>query len=160
MRNCGWVAGKFENISRGRMFCTSDRTPGFPARGYNCIAHAAGDSTRPWWPTKDPTYFYWPPDLAREEWDKETVENFVRAFELLGYTRCDSSAEEVGYEKVAIFTKNGRPTHAARSLPNGSWTSKLGGLEDIEHELLESVEGLLYGQATAFLKRRNPDFEE
>jgi hypothetical protein len=48
-------------------------------------------------------------------------------------------------------------THAARSLPNGRWTSKLGNGEDIEHITLAVLEGDLYGKVRVFLKRQVPD---
>lgn len=39
----------------------------------------------------------------------------------------------------------GIPSHAARQLPNGRWTSKCGQAEDIEHDLRD-LEGRLYGK--------------
>jgi hypothetical protein len=51
---------------------------------------------------------------------------------------------ESQYEKVALFAKDGRVTHAARQLPSGRWTSKLGSDVDIEHELY-AIEGEVYG---------------
>ena len=39
-----------------------------------------------------------------------------------------------GYEKIAIYALDGEPTHAARQLDTGRWTSKLGKHEDIEHD--------------------------
>ncbi|TAF36353.1 MAG: hypothetical protein EAZ69_10585 [Oscillatoriales cyanobacterium] len=47
---------------------------------------------------------------------------------------------------------NGIPTHAARQLANGKWTSKLGWLEDIEHEL-DGLTGDRYGVVGQILKR-------
>ncbi len=60
---------------------------------------------------------------------------------------------EVGFEKVAIFAKNGVPTHAARQIDEHCWTSKLGGNVDIEHEL-KSIEGATYGNVVRYLKRK------
>lgn len=61
---------------------------------------------------------------------------------------------EVGFEKVAIYADdNDVPTHAARSLPHGVWSSKMGDGEDIEHTTLSVVEGRNYGKAKRFLKR-------
>ena len=82
------------------------------------------------------------------------MENFLNAFKTKGYDECQTGDHEVGFEKVVIFVNNlGKPTHAARSLPNGEWTSKLGDAEDIQHPTLESVGGRAYGKAVAFLKR-------
>jgi hypothetical protein len=59
---------------------------------------------------------------------------------------------EPGLEKIAIFAKGGRPTHAARQLGSGRWTSKLGRAEDIEHDL-RALEGEAYGAVAFFLQR-------
>jgi hypothetical protein len=59
-------------------------------------------------------------------------------------------------EKIAIFADaTGSPTHAARQLTSGRWTSKLGEAEDIEHEL-RAIEGDIYGTVVAILKRPRP----
>lgn len=92
---------------------------------------------------------YWPEGLPREE----TLSAFVTAFEKLGYQVCDDGRLESGYEKVALYAKEGKPTHAARQLQSGYWTSKLGRLEDIEHEDEEGVSGPVYGEPILFMKR-------
>ena len=81
------------------------------------------------------------------------MDSFIEAFESLGYEDCVDATPEAGFEKVAIFAdSNGKPTHAARQLPNGSWTSKLGNWEDIRHTIY-GLEGGQYGDATRFLRR-------
>ena len=115
------------------------------AATYNCIAWAAGDSRRWWWPTDKS---FWPKGAPR----KVTVTAFVRAFGTYGYVPCESPSLEDGFEKVAIYVKDGRPTHAARQLPTGKWTSKLGPLEDIEHSL-RAIEGDQYGSVAQILRR-------
>lgn len=123
--------------------------PTSPAdEGYNCIAWAADDTERWWWP--DPqAQAYWPPSIPREE----TIEAFILAFELLGYAKTANAEFEPGKQKVAIFAANHeRPTHAARQLPNGWWASKLGQQIDIEHEL-SAIEGPTYGMVAAVLAR-------
>src|SRR5436190_2062944 len=98
---------------------------------YNCIAWAAADTTVCWWPA-DPVVAHWPTGVAREE----TVEAFRDAFATLGYVLCAGEEWETGFERVALFANDqSHPKHMARQLPNGRWTSKLGLLEDIEHEL-------------------------
>lgn len=121
---------------------------------YNCVAWAANDTTKGWWPSRIRPYpyrvYYWPRGLPRVS----TKANFIRAFELLGYRLCTGPELEPGFEKVAIYVnENGAPTHMARQLDSGIWTSKLGDDEDIEHHTLESVEGTEYGRAVRFLKR-------
>lgn len=114
---------------------------------YNCIAWAAGDATRRWWPG-EPDY-YWPPDAPQGE----TLESFQAVFAALGYRECAGDELEPGYEKVAIFAKDGWPTHAARQLPNGHWSSKLGRWEDIEHHTLQALVSSLYGGVACLLRR-------
>lgn len=117
---------------------------------YNCVAWAAGDPTSWWWP--DPQNIgYWPSTVPREE----TVEAFVKAFEILGYSRCQETAYESQCEKVAIYADLAqRPTHVVRQLASGRWTSKLGKLEDIEHEW-NALRGSQYGDIAAIMKRRH-----
>jgi hypothetical protein len=113
---------------------------------YNCIAWAAHDEARWWWPDDDS---HWPDGAPREE----TIAAFVVAFGNLGFFSCDDSLIEPGYEKIAIYTSpDGMPTHVARQLPSGLWTSKLGQLQDIRHQL-EDLAGSAYGSCAYFLKR-------
>jgi hypothetical protein len=119
-------------------------------RSYNCIAFAAGDN-RSWWrpdPAEEDT---WPAGVARVE----TVEAFRDVFATIGYAACDDDRLEAGYEKVALFALAGVPKHAARQLPSGRWTSKLGAMEDIEHAL-HDLTGLVYGSVVLLMKRPLP----
>jgi hypothetical protein len=75
-------------------------------------------------------------------------------YQTLGSIVCERGEREPDVEKLAIYaTSDGRPRHVARQLPNGRWTSKLGRLEDIEHEL-EGLSGELYGTVQKFMQRR------
>ncbi len=116
---------------------------------YNCMAWAAADTGKWWWPGPEEEREYWPAGLVREA----TLDAFQAAFALLGYVVCTSEDVETGFEKVAIFVDaRGKPTHAARQLATGRWTSKLGRMEDIEHEL-HDLEGVIYGSVSLILKR-------
>ena len=123
-----------------------------PSRNrYNCIAWAAGSNTQWWWPQK---YGFWPPGVLREV----TLRAFSAAFTTLGYDECQDDTLEIGYEKVALFAKLDDsgvllPTHAAKQLCDGQWTSKLGPLEDIEHKKVEDVSGPRYGTPAMFMRR-------
>ena len=121
-----------------------------PNRDYNCIAWGAGDTARWWWP--DPDDFddvpFWPPSVPRDE----TVAAFVAAFATLGYAPGSDETHEPGFEKIALFARGDVPTHAARQLPNGRWTSKPGLREDIEHDL-HALSGAAYGIVALVLKR-------
>jgi hypothetical protein len=156
MRDCSWLLNNpdFGNLLPGSFKCSSDPTGHLPCWGYNCIAWAAGKTDKWWWPIADPCAF-WPIPLDPK--DPVSVAQFIKAFATERYAVCRHGRFENGYEKVAIFVDpSGEPTHAARLLPNGVWTSKMGRGEDIEHPALVVVEGRLYGTVKVFLKRRNP----
>ena len=92
---------------------------------------------------------FWPDNVSREV----TLEAFIEAFGLLGYSPCANGDYEDGFEKVAVFLNSEKgPEHMARQLDSGKWTSKLGRFEDIEHDLA-GVEGKEYGKVAQFLKR-------
>lgn len=114
---------------------------------YNCIAWAAKDDRRWWWPAPG---YCWPIDAPVEL----SLEAFITAFEAMGYQCCDSGNLETGFEKIAIYVEQvtREPTHVARQLRNGMWTSKLGPREDIEHTL-EGITGIEYGEIGQFLTR-------
>ena len=117
-------------------------------RRYNCISWAINDSSRFWWP--DRSHFYaWPRTVARTR----TLNAFSEMFREFGFKRCDNATLEAGFEKIALFIDEiGRPLHAARQLPSGRWTSKMGMQEDIEHDL-HDLEGDAYGRVHAFFRR-------
>ena len=115
---------------------------------YNCIAWAAGDTDAWWWPDQMYTA-YWPPNVPRVV----SIASFIKAYETLGYKTCNTAEYEVGYEKVIIYTDyGGKPTHAARQLDSGLWTSKLGNAQDIQHAL-NGLSDTLYGSIAVIMKR-------
>jgi hypothetical protein len=117
---------------------------------YNCIAWAAGDTSNWWWPDEpnQPDSAYWPADVPR----LETLDAFSGVFATLGYVTCDHEQRESGYEKIALFALGDKPRHAARQLPSGRWTNKLGPMEDIEHAL-HDLSGQVYGSVVLLMKR-------
>jgi hypothetical protein len=151
VRDCSWIPNVFENISAGDFECKSDRD-----FRYNCIAWAVGKTHQFWWPLDEPHSNYWWPDgLKKALPDEETVNHFIEAFATEGYRRCLNGKLSRRYEKIVLFVDhNNKPTHAARLLPTGIWTSKLGEDEDIEHVTLGCLEGKSYGHTKMFFKRR------
>lgn len=106
------------------------------SRKYNCVAFAAGDATRWWWPDTL-GMAYWPERCVRQA----TLPAFQMVFESLGYSLCDDGFYDACKDKIAVFHKDTIPTHAARLLhPHGRWASKLGQSYDIEH-LVDGVCG-------------------
>lgn len=73
----------------------------------------------------------WPSEIPREY----TLEAFIQAYATFGFTPCDNYELEDGFEKVVIYGNSSTPEHAARQLPNGRWSSKIGEYEVIEHDL-------------------------
>lgn len=139
----------FENLKDSEFKITSPKDA-----QYNCIAFAADDQTRWWWSVGNK---YWLKGVPKTESPK----SFILAFQKLGYKICESADLEEGFEKVAIYTRTiaapnspkGTTTHMAKQLPDGRWKSKLGKLEDIEHNTLESICGKAYGEVKHILKR-------
>lgn len=101
--------------------------------------------------------YFWPPNVPREI----TIDAFIRAYGTVGYTVCGEGDLEAGFEKIALYAKrmpwgDVEPTHAARQLPDGTWTSKLGPCEDVNHKTVADVNGPAYGGPVQFLKRPTP----
>ena len=129
---------------------TAYRITSPPTDKYNCLAWAVGVTDAWWWPiSKHGKLVHWPAGVAREE----TVDAVRAALGTVGFVPCDGERPEAGFEKVALFADARRtPTHAARQLPDGRWTSKLGQADDVEHDL-RALEGDVYGTVVLVLKR-------
>ena len=141
-----WQTEELPNLNSENYRITNPSTP-----RYNCIAWAIGSDTQWRWPIRP---YYWPPGVPEEE----TLSAFLAAFATRGYEECKDGSLEAGYERVALFanrTASGdfSPTHVARQLPDGRWTSKLGPCEDIEHVKVEDVNGPAYGTVVRFMRR-------
>lgn len=132
-----WVIARFPALDPDNFEVTSEPTP-----DYNCIAWAVGEDQNFWWPTS-----HWPTKRT------ESRQSFLRAFATKGYRPCQSSEPEDGYEKIVLYMLEGKPTHAARLLNDGTWTSKLGQAYDITHTL-DGLNGDKYGHPAVFLRRK------
>ncbi len=119
---------------------------GEPSGVYNCIAYAAGDTSKWWWPDG---VNYWPPWTA----ETELIESVTEAFAGLGYELCDDGHVEDGYQKVSLYEVNGEMKHAAIQMPNGRWRSKMGQGPVIEHHSPQSLSGGMYGDATTHMRK-------
>jgi hypothetical protein len=119
---------------------TSPATP-----DYNCVAWSANDTERWWQPG-----VYWPVDFPQDDHGLGALE---QAFMALGYEQCADGELDSGFEKVALYGSGFMYTHAARQLPTGKWTSKLGQGEDIEHDTPDDVAYGLYGEVMQFMRR-------
>jgi hypothetical protein len=120
-----------------------------PASQENCIAHAAGARGEWWepiigrfWPVGAPFY-------------NHRIDSLVRIFERMGYVLCESAEHEPEYQKIAIYGVGDQYTHVARQLQeNGTWTSKLGAEDDINHATLEALADGEYGRVARIMRRR------
>ena len=87
------------------------------------------------------------------------METFVKLFKIEGgFDPCENNSIELeeGIEKVALYVDSSNEvSHAARQKENGTWASKLGDLEDIEHKKLDALYGdaPTYGTLAKILKR-------
>jgi hypothetical protein len=112
---------------------------------YNCIAWAAGDTGHWWQPG-----VHWPIETPSEDYG---IGVLVDAFKAIGFEPCSDGGAEPGFEKVALYGNTFVYTHAARQLPGGKWTSKLGRSEDIEHDTPDVVAGGIYGEVVEIMRR-------
>ena len=131
------------NLATTRFFVRSPRT-----RDYNCIGWAATRSLDQWWEPVGEKY-YWPAAAPKAY----TIAAFTTAFATVGYSTQVDSTLQSGIEKIALYSLAGHPTHAARQLANGWWTSKIGQYWDIEHPSLQALEGEEFGAVACILAR-------
>ena len=137
------IKAAFPNLDANNHIVTSPED-----LNYNCIAWAVGENDVWWWPDLMLTR-YWPEEIPRQE----TIDAFVQAFSLKGYSQCNDSGLEQGYEKIALFAINQTPTHASRQLPSGHWTSKLGESFDISHQIDTLNGSPIYGSIALYFRR-------
>lgn len=144
-----WPAWELPGLNALSCEITSKET-----KRYNCLAWAAQEDFRWWWP--DPLGVgYWPPSVTREV----SIQAFMDAYATLGYTLCLNASLEDGVEKLAIYAVQSpldgdwMPTHAALQLPSGLWSSKLGPFEDVSHNTPDAVSGPVYGKPVVYMCR-------
>ena len=118
---------------------------------YNCVAWVLRDIRNWWEPGLDGAR--WPPELG----DDESLESFVACFARAGFIGCPGSDLEDGYEKIAIYVRDGEFKHVAFQRTDGAWSSKLGPRNDIRHGELTWLDGMSpvvgYGEALLFMRR-------
>jgi hypothetical protein len=138
----------FPQLVGGQYRLASKRT-----KRYNCLAWAAGRNDV-WW--DEPPDGVWPHGV-----NDGTVEAAIRLYEHLGFRRTGSripKGPEENVIRIAICADGSGYTHAARQLRDGRWTSKLGKLQDIEHDSLQSLEKAgtveAYGEVVEIMEKR------
>lgn len=137
----------FSNIDCTHWEIKSPKTP-----SYNCIAFAFSDIQHWWWPSK---FSYWPSKVRRDV----SIEAFQDLLNLYGFTPCALDNSENDFPKIALYAKNGIPTHMARQTDKRAWVSKLGSFVDIEHNSLDCLCGTgrnEYGEVVLVAKKVEP----
>lgn len=125
-------------------------------RDYNCHAWGVCETRVRWEPTPDD---YWPPGLRTGDLSDYNLDNFIRAFSMVGFFDCGmDDSYEFGFQKIAIYSEqiSGEewPQHTARQTLFGrAWLSKLGRGEDIRHASTGDLEGQAYGRVVRYMKR-------
>lgn len=138
------LENKFPSLASNGYHLTSPEDP-----LYNCIAWIFGE-TEVWWEPFPGCY--WPIKYSFVKAAK--METILALFEHFGFEGCKGCDPEEGYERVAIYGKDGEWTHAAKQISDGKWTSKLGPNQDIEHDTLDCLVGDEYGRVVKILRRR------
>lgn len=118
---------------------------------YNCIGFAMGLNNvcvalgHPlgldwcWWP---PTAHY-----------DENLNSLVEAFEYFGFSVCDNGHIEEGFDKVALYEKDGKWQHAAIIEDENLYHSKMGVWWDIVHRGGDLFHDEAYGDIYKYMKR-------
>ncbi len=116
---------------------------------YNCIAWALGFNDRWIWP--------------KSNGEAVTISDFDALFNYYGYKRLPRINLDpvAGYDKLVLYARRTEfgdlePTHCARQLPDGSWSSKLGKLPLIRHLHPDDINGETYGEVSAVYVREKP----
>ena len=115
---------------------------------FNCVAYSLDIFTEwVWTNEKAWPYQQIPRSLG--------LDGFKKLYELYGYIETDNSLHEVGYDKIAFYSKGDIPTHACKQFGK-MWRSKLGCSVIIEHELdwLCGNSDNAYGDVNFIMKRR------
>lgn len=117
---------------------------------YNCLAWAAREKHRRWDFAKGA---YWPPGVKKAM----GIAYLVGAFQAEGFSVCnenDCQTYDSTADSIVVYERNRIGTHAARLLANGMWSSKLGDIEDVEHQTPEALSGDRYGYPRVYMKRK------
>lgn len=115
---------------------------------YNCFAWAAGYDDVIMQPSTNKIYCWLTGEIG------ETLDNFEKQFNLLWFKERTDAEYEEGFEKIALYVKDSEVTHASRQIETGWWATKLGQWgADIEHKVLDGLEGEEYGKVALILKR-------
>lgn len=141
-REC--LIGPFPKLRDDRNFTIE--SPETPI--YNCIAFAMGTQDV-WVDASSKAWAWWPENVSRDD----TPVALTQAFEAVSFECCSDDAPEKDFDKVALYSKDGKWTHAAKILDSGeAYHSKFGQSFDATHSG-DSFAGSRYGDVFQFMKR-------
>jgi hypothetical protein len=127
---------------------------------YNCVAWIGRN--RDQWLEPGFDGGTWPREVSDEELDAGDLSEFVRLFEGWGYQSCDDGRLEEGVEKIAVYAAGDDFDHVAYQRPDGTWSSKLGRLNDIRHDdenALAGPGGFEYAPVQLYMSRQREPHE-
>lgn len=119
---------------------------------YNCIGFAMGmtDVCVALGNPAGLNWCWWPPTAHHDE----NPQSLVEAFEYFGFVNCEQDGHvETGFDKVALYEKNGHWTHAAIIEDENLYHSKMGIWWDIVHRGGDLFHNEMYGDIFTFMKR-------
>lgn len=117
-----------------------------PSAAYNSFAAVSGDRGRWWWPGFE---CFWPKSAPA----LESITCFRETYCSLGFEEASHVAREAGIEKIDIFARKNKPTHASYQIDTGLWASKLGKVHEILHAL-NDLAGDAFGEPKVILRRK------
>lgn len=128
-------------------------------RLYNCIGFAIGYQDVWISISRDNIPWFWWPDTVPYD---DLQDSLVKVFEYFGFEICNNDIPEPGYDKVALYAKDGKWKHAARIIGLDLYHSKLGECYDIHHksgDVLNTANNTSnsYGVPFVFMRRKFSD---
>ncbi len=88
-----------------------------------------------------------------------SIASLVHAYATKGYEVCseDGRTFDPDFDKIVLYVQvwgsERRGMHAAKLMPNGMWSSKIGSLHDIEHPTPEDVIHRDYGVPEVYMRK-------
>lgn len=118
---------------------------------YNCIGYAMGmmDVCVALRHPQKLNWCWWPPTAPRTL----DPQSLIAAFEYFGFVVCDNRLVEDGFDKVALYQKNGEWQHAAVIEEDDLYHSKMGVWWDVVHRSGDLFHDDAYGDIYAYMKR-------
>lgn len=147
-----FVASRFPRLRDGEWTKTGNETGTTGPDAYNCIAWSLCRADAGWIQPEVKV------DVQNETW----LDEFDRYYRRNGYEICGKSIQDCvpqkGKQKIALFSKNGEVSHAAKEVEDdGWWESKLGSYIKIMHRL-EQLIGGVYGNICRCYCIDDPNF--